>query len=461
MELQNNPFYLLNVSCRDDRRKIVAAAEEMSFELEAEVSSEAQNSLLNMEKRLSCELNWFPAEDNAFISEIRKKINKKEAIEIRSSDSLTLLNAVRYNYSLLNPTDVEALFETLLSINGLFAVLDDEQITAELNKCRRAAKMPEMSAENVSDGINSLRSEIRQEITAGFAGMDDTIYRDLIVKLAEKMSGPENIIISDAIDEYEIRFQNLLEEKTEQIKEHISEIEKPKRKINRYRESLALIEEVQDWDQWAQPLQIKAQMNGMPHRMSESMGSQLRNLGVTLHNENGEAVTTYVMTSRLKDIFAESPNLSQAFQQDLAMLQIEIHSGKVDYKKDSFFEELQDSTFAFNFKPDSSKMDAYCQKLREQRNALLQFKETLGDTYTDLDNALFNQARSVALRTYNQLNQADMAKSIIKQLQQEYKGNADCTERLQKDLERLQKIEADRSKPQPGFLKRLFVSQNN
>ena len=48
MALQNNPFYLLKVSCNAGRREIVSAADEMSFVLDSETSSKAQNELINL-----------------------------------------------------------------------------------------------------------------------------------------------------------------------------------------------------------------------------------------------------------------------------------------------------------------------------------------------------------------------------------------------------------------------------
>ena len=57
--INNNPFYLLEVSPKDKRATIISKAEEKAFFLEGDSCETAQATLLNPAKRLIAELDWF------------------------------------------------------------------------------------------------------------------------------------------------------------------------------------------------------------------------------------------------------------------------------------------------------------------------------------------------------------------------------------------------------------------
>ncbi len=457
MSIQENPFYLLNVNCRDDRRKIIAAADEMSFELDPGVCADAQNSLLNMAKRLSCELDWFPAENRETIEEIREHIRKKQMIGVSSSDPLSRLNAVRFNYSLLQPSDIHGLSEQILSINGQYSLLDDDSIAGLLNDCRTSAKMSEVSAEDLSQGINSLRGEIRQEISAGLSGLDDVSCRDMVTGLAEKLTGPEDIILSDLIDEYEIRVQTVLDEKSDEIKDRIGQIKTLARRANRFTASMELLEKVREWDKWAQPLQMKAWINGMPHVMSESLGSELRNLMVFLCNEKHEVMAAFMITSQMMKIFAESPELLQRLQDDFDLLHEKIRFSDLTGEFDSFFQKMDDAGSALCNTADSKNEELFYEKVREQAD-MLQELDLSDDDSSAFHDAIFRRARKTALKLNNQKDEHDMAKKLIKWLDSEFSAYPSCAEQIKHDQEKLDQIEAEKSAEKPGWFKRLFTS---
>ena len=93
MAIQNNPFYLLKVSSNAGRRVIASAADEMSFILDSETVSTAQNELINLNKRLSAEINWFIDADEDAIESIRSSIDNEEPISTDGLSALSKLNA--------------------------------------------------------------------------------------------------------------------------------------------------------------------------------------------------------------------------------------------------------------------------------------------------------------------------------------------------------------------------------
>ena len=62
MFFDDNPFYILGLSCSADRRTIIEKAEELAFadDANAEKYEEAKNILLNPKRRLEAEIGWFP-----------------------------------------------------------------------------------------------------------------------------------------------------------------------------------------------------------------------------------------------------------------------------------------------------------------------------------------------------------------------------------------------------------------
>jgi hypothetical protein len=60
LPILRNPFHVVGVCPRDNRQRIVEAAEERSLTLDADVCARARADLTNPRNRLSAELAWLP-----------------------------------------------------------------------------------------------------------------------------------------------------------------------------------------------------------------------------------------------------------------------------------------------------------------------------------------------------------------------------------------------------------------
>ena len=58
--LHKNSFWLLGVTVRDDKRRIIEMSEEKSLELDHELCQKAQSDLTSPRKRLEVEMAWLP-----------------------------------------------------------------------------------------------------------------------------------------------------------------------------------------------------------------------------------------------------------------------------------------------------------------------------------------------------------------------------------------------------------------
>ena len=117
MKLSSNPFFVLRLSCSAGRREIVSAAEELSFMLDPDVCSTAQNDLINLGKRLTAEIGWFPELDNNAILEILKKVENGELLSTDSLTQLSKLNATLHNFSVSEESDPFEIGYAILDID--------------------------------------------------------------------------------------------------------------------------------------------------------------------------------------------------------------------------------------------------------------------------------------------------------------------------------------------------------
>lgn len=332
MRFVENPFYLLGLSCDADRRTIVSACEEKEFLLDSEICANAQSMLLNPGKRLAAEMGWFISVEPSMLANIINSIEKNEPIKTDGLTGTARLNATLYNFSIAPMSDIYDVGYVILDIDEQFSNLDVDQIVGIFNKCHEKARIAEVSAQDIEAELQKQRELIRTLISTRLSAFSEEDYIELVTMIAEKCLSDDDfsdgIIISDVVDQYEIRMQSEIEEKTNDINQMINEIESMTSEPEINKKLDFLIERVKAWDVLAQPIQLKAQSSGMAHQLSEELGIDLRNLSIHLHNEHGFSECAYKLVEANKPVFAELQGLSDAFDSDLLTLDNLIKSNK-------------------------------------------------------------------------------------------------------------------------------------
>ena len=455
MKLQQNPFYILKVPCTVGRREIVAAADDMSFVLDSETCAAAQNDLLNPNKRLSAEMGWFIDVNAEKAESIRSCVENGEAIPTDGLPALSKLNAAVYNLSLLEIKDIGELERSIVDIDELFSSLDVGEIVVDVNYCRETAKIAQAQPSDVEAELGKKREEIRQAITEKLSALDQDSYVVLITLLAEKYIADEDyedgVILDDVLDQYEVRMQSVLEEGAEAVKKQIAEI---KNLADSQAFVLAnireLIQRVQNWDRIAQPLQLKSQASGMPHQISERLGSELRALAVYLHNEKGLTKEALTLVNAMRDVFAELGNLAELFKSDAKTL-----ASMLDHQVK---EEIAAITLR-DFKNESEKLKSpvptkrkdvkkYLTGLREL-NAKIQGMQLDAETKRFIRERLCYIARGVALNCHNIKHETSLALMITQALVTEFGDFPVLRLQLEEDTKTLKK-------QIPGILDRIM-----
>ncbi len=424
MGLKNNPFYLLKISCNAGRREIVSASEEMSFLLDSETSSAAQNDLINLNKRLSAEINWFIDIDSDSLNSIRNSIENNEPISTDGLSGLSKLNATLFNFSLCDATDPYELGFSILELNELYSALNPDEITNQINQNRETAKLAIVHVSDVVAELGKKREEIRQLITDKLSSLEQDSYVELVTKLAEKSTEDyeyaDGAILSDAIDQYEVRIQSKLEESTDEIEKSINNIKNLSDNSAISDSIYVLINKVKMWDILAQPLQLKSQASGMPHEISERLGIELRNLSIYLHNEKNLTKEALVLVNAMKDVFAELGVLAEQFESDSDTL-----NDLIDQK------EIEDVAFEFKViknesdrikkNPNLDEIKKYIERVNKI-DSLIKSKDIDSDTKTKLRESLCLLARSTAIDIHNSnpLMPSSSTSEIIKALVDEF-----------------------------------------
>lgn len=440
MKLQNNPFFILGLPCSAGRREIVAAAEELSFLLDADTCSSAQNELINLNKRLSAELGWFLDAEKEDIQTIQDAVNNNGQISIDGLSSLSKLNATLYNFSISQEEDTYELGYSILDIDEQYSALDYAEIADEVNRNRTAAKIAGVQENDISEELNRKRNDIRQAISDRLANLDQDTYVELITMLAEKCIADDEyedgVILSDVVDQYEVRMQAQLEESTERIESHIGHIQHLANDEAIGDNIKSLIRQVQKWDKIAQPLQLKSQASGMPHEMSEHLGRELRELALFLHNEKGLSEDALVLVDAMQDAFAELDGLAELFESDSDALNELI---KDNAEAEAVLKEIQAlQSMAENTKAyaNISTIDTFILRVtaldRRIKNLNLDF-----ELQTQVRQNLCYMARDVAITLHNDKNQTDYAARIANALKMEFSDISSLCSTLAEDCDNL------------------------
>ena len=323
--LEQNPFYILEVSPNEKRASIISKAEEKAFFADGNECEEAQAKLLNPEKRLSAELDWFYEISIEKIADIHNCISESKEIGFDDLTGISRLNAALHNFSLSQYDDYFELGYAILEVDELYNGINLKEVLSNINTCRQQSGIREVSKDELDREFNKKRDQIRQLVSDKIVSLNEEDYIDFITMIAEKCIADENyedgVVINDIIDQYEIRMQSVIEDKSTNVINIIENIESfdDKNEISLVINNL--IESLKDFDKYAQPIQIKSAINGIDHEQSSKLAKECRELAIVLHNEYHNADASFKLIHALRDIFPELIEFHERIQDDEKQIQ--------------------------------------------------------------------------------------------------------------------------------------------
>lgn len=345
MTIKENPFYILGATLRDNRQKLMSLAEEKSLEIDESICSEARMVLTNPRRRLSAELSWFPGVSLKDTSTILSKL-KFGVLEDEFVAKLPPL--VRFNLSLgmllsskRKPSDT-ALEKTLFEMAQSYESINIENLLKVINEERGISGFSEISdTSTIAEEMENIRVQAIQSIQEMVSGRSLTSLNHIMMGVLkrEEKSGLTLELVQDYIDKiYAMAVQKDLESINGKIKTSIENIKKESVRKNVSKSYLTklidnFLEELEDYDNIMQPLQVSMQNRGLEHEISHDMAEEVRKLAIHVGAKANALDLSEKIVKKAKELFAEVSTSSEHLSEDLIAIK-DIREAKVRQEKE-------------------------------------------------------------------------------------------------------------------------------
>ena len=213
--MKNNPFYILNIPCNASRRQIMDAAEDMSLFTDSGLCQEAQNILLNPEKRLYAELCWFMEATPEQLSQLRLCISTDRPIT-EQLPGIAGLNSRIHNICICNQLQ-EDFYAQLLELDRHFGIIYKDELLLTINQCHEQAGTKPASGSMLSAAIHQKRQDLSKQLWAKVGQLSDYERQQLISRLVDQGLNCGAVTL-DLIDAYRLEIQPRITEIMEQAK---------------------------------------------------------------------------------------------------------------------------------------------------------------------------------------------------------------------------------------------------
>jgi hypothetical protein len=326
ISLKSNPFLVLQVTTRDNGRKIVEAAEERSLFIEHDLCQKARSELTNPRTRLSAEVAWMPGMAPRMIETIIRTL-EENPVNVREEAGLPELakaNLMAAAIELVKDDEsVDSIAEFIRNFCWVVESIDPEKVMRDINEDRAISGFPGVrSLDAIEEELAERRKFFRSILKSLLDQMDPNKLVETMTQAVEVATdGGEDhgpALLDDLVDSYEIETQGFLQKEYE----NISALVNSAKEIAPRGESavsviLDKLERVAcNWNRIAQPIQVSTKSRGIVHRQSRDVAYELRGLGVDLNNEHGMLQQAHRMTELLRKIFAEVPDVAERLEED-------------------------------------------------------------------------------------------------------------------------------------------------
>jgi hypothetical protein len=328
--LRQSPFHLLGVTTRDDRRRIVALAEEKSLELDAAVSQKARSDLAHPRTRLTAEVAWLPGVSPNRAAQL-VELALRSPDTIRGETGLPLLahaNLLAEAFGHVSGDgDPEEIAGYIDELARLVDELSSDGVAREINEDRAVAGFPEVRVDHVEAELAERKRYFKDVIKAALNRMPPTALIATLTSAVEDATAGGEIhapeLIDELVDSYEVEAQGFLQAEAENVRKLIRSARdaagRGEAAVRQIVDKLEVV--VRNWDRVAQPIQLSAKARGLNHDPSQEIALSVRSLAVDLFNEQGMLEQANRITAFLQEVFAELPEASERFAEDAQALE--------------------------------------------------------------------------------------------------------------------------------------------
>jgi len=340
MDLFHNPFYILNATTHDDRRRITELADDRSLLLEADMCLAARNDLITPRKRLAAEVAWLPGAGPKRAEEVLALIANMPDIEILPPTArANVLSAVLAHSPQQESEDIA---EMIIELAQAFEDIDPQKLTALINEDRIVSGFPKITDISVVESeIKERRWHYRKVIKSTVGNLDLREYVKAVTivvdSATESGQGDCPILVADLVDSYEVNVQKHLDAKGEIILSLADRLKasvgagSPDSVLGPLMINLAYV--VKSWNSIAQPIQVCAKSRGIDHDASLRVAGVIRKLAIDIVNKNGVIDYPQQLTNLLKETFAEVELIAERTEEDAKTLEKMAKQGGVSLEE--------------------------------------------------------------------------------------------------------------------------------
>ena len=336
MDLLTNSFLTLGATMHDNRRRIMALAEEKSLvsdeATEAAAVDDAKAVLIHPRRRLTAEIGWLPGLTPERILEVIAML-KQDPAKVRSQIDLPSLARANLLGAGLVPA-VEQLskgevIDWILELAHVHDAIAAEPTMTLVNEERSMAGFPAIADLQVVDAeLRSQRQHYGQVIKRALNRLPSRSLVDVVTTTVNEATNHGEhqapILIDDLVDGFEVEAQGFFEAETNTIQVLVQRIERAAERDESYehmsRLASQLEEVVRNWDWVAQPIQVSAQSRGTDHDLSHRIVPKIRSLAFDLFSKHHLLAIPWKLTVLQQEVFAEIASVVEQSEEDAAML---------------------------------------------------------------------------------------------------------------------------------------------
>lgn len=349
-KLHSNPFALLGVTSRDDRRKIVDQAEHRSLELNPEDCQKARSDLTNPRNRLTAEIAWLPGVSPRRGTQLLSGL-LVDAMAVRGETGLPTLahcNLLAAAFEAVPSSfPPEDLAEFIQELAVLVDDLNVDEVIRDINEDRIISGFSEVR------GRDQVEAELTERKRYFRAAIKDALNRlppeSLLAAITAAVDcatcggedhAPE--LIDELVDGYAVEVQSVLEREAETASQLIESVRRAA--TGGEAATAPLVDKLErvakNWDRFAQPIQLSAKARGIDHDASNTLAYAIRSLAIDLFNEHDQINQSKRLTNLLVEIFSELPEFAERVGQDARTLS-DIHSKRTRAEANSKAQEVE------------------------------------------------------------------------------------------------------------------------
>ena len=330
MSLHTNPFYLIGATTRDDRRRIVALAEEKSLHADHESCQKARSTLTNPRTRLTAEVGWLPGVSPKKAEHLMRLLTQ-DPMAIRAEKGIPTLahaNLLAAVFDTLGDEEPpESVADFIVEFAWVADNIEPSTVLRDINEDRSVSGFAEIAdGETIETEISEKRKSYRDTIKSALGHLSTTNLMAVMsraVVLATNSGenyGPE--LIHELADAYEVGAQGFLVKEAANISQLVASIkDAASRGTAAVDPLIARVGAVAaNWTRVAQPILLSTKARGIQHQSSAGIAYSIRGLAGDLFNERGMLVQAQTLTNIIGESFSDAPEVSELVTGDMAVI---------------------------------------------------------------------------------------------------------------------------------------------